>query len=373
MVQVLTEAIGDRQGMQVIVDQGTPYLANRTQAACDQLGAELAVQREGHPQGKATLERAFRTVKQIARPILALTDRIAKALPQLRCPSLATAATTLLLTALLRAYQAGARAAVRADIERAGCDAQTLTRIAHDARMRARADDHSVRLLLTHIHSAYQIDVGIQRFIKTFRRFPLQVLQAAERAFGRQAHRDDIKKRTSYFGAIVRAELDRYLAQRARMQRDQALMQKLHADAQQAIDQHNAWLQNPSAWLRHALDTVALGWMPQKRCLLFGGHGIGLAALHSALDRLAKLHGLAATEHIAHAVALDFGRAQLDSLGPDGLAAVRALLTDGLAALRGSLDSSAENRDCLADFRAAILPSAGPNKQRPPPPAPLRT
>lgn len=48
------------------------------------------------------------------RPLLAITDRLADAVEALRNVELAKALTTVLLTAQLRAYQAGARAAHRA-------------------------------------------------------------------------------------------------------------------------------------------------------------------------------------------------------------------------------------------------------------------
>jgi hypothetical protein len=121
VVRVVTEAIGDKEGQQMITDQGTPYMADATRAAIEALGAEHAPQKEGDPLGKATIERAFETVKQIAGPILQLTAGIADKIPKLNNTALAKAAATLLLTALLRAYQAGARAARRAEKDRTSC------------------------------------------------------------------------------------------------------------------------------------------------------------------------------------------------------------------------------------------------------------
>ncbi|MCG8418469.1 MAG: hypothetical protein MJE77_11055, partial [Proteobacteria bacterium] len=114
VVKVITKSLAERPGAQLLSDQGTPYLATTTRQALEQLQAEHAVQKQGHPQGKATLERAFGTIKHIAGPILSLTNRLASTLDGLAQPDLAIAASTLLLTALLRAYQAGARASRRA-------------------------------------------------------------------------------------------------------------------------------------------------------------------------------------------------------------------------------------------------------------------
>jgi hypothetical protein len=371
IVELLTDAIGDKEGMQVIVDQGTPYLAEQTRAACDQLEAELAVQREGHPQGKATLERAFGSIKQIAAPIFELTGRIAAALPSLQNAALAQACATLMLTALLRAYQAGARAAARADAARLPADAHMLAQVAERARHRARADDHSTRLLLTHIHSAYQIDTGITSFIRTFRRFPLTVIQQAERAFAQQAHRGDIKKRTSYFAAIVRAKFDAWLADRDRKLADQALADKLDTDAHRAEKQRAAWQHNPTAHLRDALKLLAAQVDPQSRTLRFGGSGIGRAALAAAWNALLHRHGFSAAAQIAHAVERDFRSEFADTLGPDGLRAVTDLVHQRLADLRPPRSAN-QNHHCLAAFRKAILPTVGPSKSRPPPSVPLR-
>lgn len=165
VVAVLTESLAERPGAQLLTDQGTPYLAAQTRAAIETLEAEHAVQREGDPLGKATIERAFGTVKSIASPLLELTNRMAGTIGCLAHPELAIAATTLLLTALLRAYQAGARASLRAQHERPA-DPEQLARAAEQSRERARADDRSARLLLEHIHGAYDIDCPIRDFVR---------------------------------------------------------------------------------------------------------------------------------------------------------------------------------------------------------------
>ena len=67
----------------------------------------------------------------------------------MRNVALAKALTTVVLTALLRAYQAGARAAHRSATERAGLDEQALVRAAQQSRQQAHAEDRSARLLLT--------------------------------------------------------------------------------------------------------------------------------------------------------------------------------------------------------------------------------
>ena len=204
VIRAITEALDGKPGQQVLTDQGTPYMAEATRMALEELGAQHAPQKEGHPQGKATVERAFGTVKSIAGPILNLTSKIAQVVPGLRDVNLAKAATTLLLTALLKAYQAGARATQKSYTERAGVPAEEIVELAKQSRQNAISEDRSIRLLLANIHSDYDIKKPSGDFIRQMRRFGLPVLKEAEKRFATQVHRDDIRDRASYFAAIAR-------------------------------------------------------------------------------------------------------------------------------------------------------------------------
>ena len=44
---------------------------------------------------------------------------------------------------------------------------------------------------------------------------------------------------------------------------------------------------DPRRWLAHALDLLLASWLPDKRELLFGGVGAGLAAARGAIQALA--------------------------------------------------------------------------------------
>ena len=68
------------------------------------------------------------------RPILSLTDQIAKSIPALSNQQLAKASATLLITALLRAYQTGARATLRAQQSRKHDSETSLLEAAEKAR-----------------------------------------------------------------------------------------------------------------------------------------------------------------------------------------------------------------------------------------------
>jgi transposase InsO family protein len=169
---VLAEALADKKGAQAITDQGTPYIADKTREALSRLEVEHAPQKEGDPCGKSTIERAFLTVKSIAGTIFRLLNHVSDTLPALRDASLAKATATLVLTALLRAYQHGARAARAADAARGGVDSDTLVRLAEETRQKARAEDHSRRLLLGHIHSLYAMPGAERSFVNAFAKYP---------------------------------------------------------------------------------------------------------------------------------------------------------------------------------------------------------
>jgi len=366
VVAVIEQAIGDKTGQQVITDQGTPYLAHKTREALDALDADHAVQKEADPLGKATIERAFGTVKAIAQPLLSLSSAVAERIPALRRADLARAVTTLLLIALLRAYQAGARAARRADAARAGLDAQTLARAAEDSRQRARAEHRSARQLLGRIHFAYQLQGCEQRFIRTFRTFPLSVLQRAETAFAAHAHRGDIEHRSAYFAAIVHRIHRDHRADLARRERNQRELDRARADTLRHHKQLAAHRQDPAGHLAASLDLLAYQ-LDDKRCALrFSAAGLGRAWLRAAIDRLAQLHGDTATRDIAAGLFNDFVNRRHD-LGDDAIDAIGAVA-------RQLLDARAQpssTQHCAASFTSAILNRAGPNTRSGPSP-PLR-
>jgi hypothetical protein len=358
VVAVLTEALNGRAGAQVLTDQGTPYLAAATREAIEQLGAEHAVQKEGSPTAKATVERAFRTVKDIAKPLLQITDRIAQSIPQLCDTAFAKASAILLTTALLRAYQHGARAARTALVARGNADLDELSRRSELSRERARATEDSKRLLLEHLHSSYKMSDSRRRFVALLRSYPLAVLHDADKAFRNQAHRDDIRDRTSYFAAIVRRlnEEHQRLCARRRHEREQ------NREHDRQHREHNAQLDafrtDPIAWLRHGLELLAAQWLPTTASLLFGGQGQGLGTMRAALSQLQALHGHRASD-LARGAMHDFKLANLDRLGHDGIDAIGALLDRELA----TLDA---NHDCAQLSAAAILTRTG-KTPRPPP------
>lgn len=322
VTRVLREANGDRRGVQVITDQGTPYMARETEKALDELGAEHAPQREGDPTSKATIERAFRTIKDIAAPILNITNQMATTIPSLRQPELAKAAAKLLLTALLRAYQAGARASRRAGSSRLNHDTAAVRRIIEEQREKAHARDKSARMLLSFIHDAYVIGSPKAVFIRAFRGFPLPVLREAERLFAQQAHRDDIRVRSAYFARLVRICETDFNRQRARERGNREMHEELENERRRVELEKEQLSSRPDLVLHRALETVAAQWSPDRGAFLAGEIGPATPNLKAALEKLRDIHGDRGGADIADGVVRVFERRWHDRLGECGAKAV---------------------------------------------------
>lgn len=367
VTRALEQALAGLPGAQLLTDQGTPYMAKETLDALRQLDVEHAPQREGDPLGKSTVERAFGTIKTILAPLLSISDRLAARVPALTNPALARATVDVLLTALLRAYQAGARATRRALDARGAITADELARAAREQREHARADEHSSRLILARIHGAYALPGAARTFVDRFRRYSPAVLLEAEKRFASQVHRDNIRDRKSYFGAIVREVCDEYRRARNRELRDDEVHDRMERDERAHDAQLARWRQDPVSWLRDALDAFASEWTPASSSLLLNGAGIGRAWAQGALRRLVELHASAAHD-IATALLRDWSHANLDRLGPDAIAAVLEVMRPHLDAIPTAHDTD----NCAARFASAILHSTGPPR-RPAPRRPLRT
>lgn len=354
VIRAIKGALDGTEGQQVLTDQGTPYMAEATRMALEELGAEHAPQKEGHPQGKATVERAFGTVKTIAGPILDLTSKIAQVVPILRDVNLAKAATTLLLTALLKAYQAGARATQRSNTERAGISKEELAKLAQHSRQNAVSEDRSIRLLLINIHQDYAIKKPLPDFIRQMRRFGLPVLKEAEKGFRSQVHRDDIRDRTSYFAAIARRTSEEHRRRREIENRQKEEDQRSEKNSRAVDAQKAHWHANPSAWLNDAFKAIAKQWIPERGQLLLGGAGIGRGWLTCALDRLIELNGDSAAIDIATGAFKNFETTDPEQIGADGLDAIKRILKSALVNIKPP------KTHCAASFTSTILGNTGP-------------
>ena len=173
VIGVLGQALGALPGAQAITDQGTPYIARATQQACEAMDVEPAPQTEAAPTEKAPLERAWGTIKRALAPLLALTDRAATVVPQLRSPALARATLTLLLGVYLRVYSGGRRH-LGHPLE--GLDPAALDDAVARAREAARAENRSRKIFLQRLHADYNLahDISVDDFVRAHRRHHLE-------------------------------------------------------------------------------------------------------------------------------------------------------------------------------------------------------
>ena len=269
---------------------------------------------------------------------------------------MAIAFTTLLLTALLRAYQAGARASRRASNQRTVAP-EELLHLTQVSRERARVESSSTRLSSERIYHDYNIGGSQKAFVRSCRRFPSSVLLQAERLFSTQAHRDDIRNRASYFLHLanqVNAEHHRKQA-RHRHETEQAERIRLHD--QHVVAERAQWHADPIAWLRDTLELLALSWTGTE--LLAHGRGVR-SCLHHACIRLFQVHGTMAADIIA-GLWRSFEHTHLSDIGPSGLSAVKAVLQLHLQGIPKPEPTPSR----AANFVATILPS-GPTTRPPP-------
>lgn len=326
VARLMSECLAGQAGAQMVTDQGTPYMASHTVETLDALGVEHAPQREGHPTGKATLERAFRSIKDAAQRLLALTNHLATSHPLLRDPTLAASLTHLIVDALLRAYQHGARMAHAAIEQRCDLDPGALEQVAQRSREQARAHERSARLLLADIHRLYDVGRDKKRFVDDLRRYPLDVLRQAEKDFSTQVHRDDIRDRASYFCTIVRRCHDEYRRRRARLQQEQRERLEREEHDRAVAQQRREHTAAPTKMVRDALDLIALQWDGAAKQLLFGGEGPGKGMLRKALNDLTSSLGAVAATDTVMGVLKDFQVDNESSLDAGAQQAIRDLV-----------------------------------------------
>ena len=365
VISVVKDALDGREGLQVITDQGSPYLAQAARDAYESLGAEHAPQREGAPTEKATVERAFGVVKDALAPLLDLTNRLAAALPSLRRADLARPLTTLLLAVFLRVFAAGRRHLAH---PLAAHDPDTLRAIVDEQRDRARAEDRSVRLFLEAVHDEYAMPGSREAFVRTFRRYPLEDLRDAERRFRPYACRCVVRLCDRYFAACVRDAHERGQARR-RALRALLLAAAEARHAQAAARQRTADLHaHPERRIAEALDVLADTWVEAESRFLCGGL-LAQASLRCAVGLIFQREPIAAADVIeSHLRAWIATRPSIPRQLCD---AVRGALAHVIAHIR----DRTPNTDSTAALVGAILQASvrsSPENPCPTPPPHLR-
>jgi len=361
---VLAEAAAGRPGLQAITDQGTPYLAEATRQACEQIGLEHTPQKEGSPTAKATVERAFLTVKAALAPLLELTNRLADSLPTLRNPQLARAAGTLLCAVFLRVYLTG-----RTHLQHPllGQDPDAVRAIIEAQREAAHAELRSKRLFLEGIHAQYDMPRSKEAFVRAFRHYPLEDLREAERRCRRYACRCQTRLCDRYFAAVVRQVHEQGRARRAAEQNRRRANAARRAEQEAACRDLEQLRQNPERQLLEGLTLLADTWLPSG--FIFDGTVPREVYLEPALRQLRDRF-----PDGAHDEAERIWRGWLEAKRHIPLQtqqAVRGALTQVISNILGPQPTPR----FPSDFVGAMLPSAAraaPDNQRPLPPRDLR-
>jgi hypothetical protein len=359
--QVVADAAAGLEGIQLVTDQGTPYVAQAAQQAYDAIGIEHAPQREGTPTDKATVERAFGTVKNALAPILGLLDRLALAVPQLQQPELAQGVATLLVATFLRVYAAGRR---HLGHPLDGHDPDVLRTVVEEQRDKARAEDRSVRLLLEALHAQYAMPGSPEAFVRAFRHYPLDDLKEAERRIRARACRCHVRACDRYFAAVVRdvhehAKRRRAAERRQRIAGAQARRDRAAAAARAAdLDAH------PERRLLEGLDILADTYLPGAGAFVMGGQ-LARLWLRRAVDTIFATTPLGATDVIeAH---LRSWLAAHPTIPQPLCDAVRRVLRDVITEVQRA-HTPQSPADLVGDILDASARSNHDNKRPPPTP-----
>jgi hypothetical protein len=356
VVALVREALGERPGTQYVCDQGTPYMADATARALEELELEHAPQKEADPLGKATLERSFRSVKDALAPLVRLTARIAQAVPSLRRADFAAAAGRLLLGTFLAVDLAARRSSLSTA---AAPHPDAFAALAEETREKARAERRSSKLTLERIHDEYDMPGSRADFVRRFRRHHAQDLLDAEHRMGTNACRCHARSCDRYFAAILNkvsraSRAERSTARRSELARLAQAQERAKLDAL-----HRHRLEHPEDGLVAGLERVAAQWDEPHGRFLFARIDPFRGELTRACAHLADTDPLGARDRAE--VAWQRFSAQHPDLGDAARRAIRAALDRSLVE---TLPTTSPSTPQLA---TAIL---RPNNNRHPPPAP---
>ncbi|MBN1460144.1 MAG: DDE-type integrase/transposase/recombinase [Armatimonadetes bacterium] len=291
IITTIKEALKDSEGMQLVVDQGTPYMADATRQACEQLGMEHEPTKEGAPTEKATLERSFGVVKAALQPITDLTNKLVEAVPALCNVALARSVGGLLLGAYLSVYAAAAR--MRSNV-RGHVDPEVIAVAVQEQRDKAKADDRSRRLILERIHKEYRMEGSTRSFVNAHRKHALEDIKEADRRLraGTYACRCQTRCCDRYFAAILRNVAEEGRARR-RQERQQYLRDaEKRRELQDIAAREEQLAQMPEENISLALDGLTAQWQPTMGGLLANGRGAARARLVKGLRTLADTAAL---------------------------------------------------------------------------------
>jgi transposase InsO family protein len=358
ILKVLREAAEDKPGLQLLTDQGSPYMSQAVKEACEELEIEHAPQREGSPTEKATLERSFLTVKAALAPLVSLTGKLSEVLPALRNAVLAKAAGKLLIAIFLRGHRLGRRESA---IERLTADPVVLEVVAEAQRERAWAEGRSSKLKLEEIHAAYRFPGSVRDFVRAHRRHRVEDIEEAERAMGTKACRCYARRCDRYFAAILRNVAEKNRHWRVKLREQRLADHQSRLDRKRAENERKLREANPEAAIADALDLLARQYRSERGDLAFFGLGPGNGRLASLLRHLQQSeHGTAVDRA---EVGWRLWEARNAGQLPERARTIRAAFDKQLAAIR----AHAEKRS-TPELASDILGLRRSHEDRRPPP-----
>lgn len=323
VTEVIAAAAADRPGLQLVTDQGRPYVAAEACQRYDQIQVEHAPAKEGDPVEKATLERSFGLIKPVLAPLVALTAQLAQRVNCLRNATLARTVGKYLVTLALEAYRLGLHAAVGGTRT---IDRELWERRAAELRDKALHQDDSRRQELARIHEEYRMAGSRESFVNAYRRHAIEDIKEAERRLRERIvdFETEIRSCDRYFAGILRrvAEDGRHTRARIRQQQEEA-RERQHAveefqREQQALDAC------PEARVERGFRLIAVQWNDKTGALLFEGRGMGYVDVRKGLSDLRNRHGVTAARDLAE-VAYRRWLAESSTTDPMALHAVRRI------------------------------------------------
>jgi hypothetical protein len=351
VIEAIKAAVGDRAGMQVVVDQGTPYMAEAVKAACEDLDLLHEPQKEGAPTDKATKERQFGVIKHFLGPLLTLTGKIAEAVPSLKNADLAKAFGRLLLGTYLRVYVAAAavRETNRPD------DPVVLTEVARVQREKAVAEHRSAKLLLEGIFLRFHLEGSRRDFVRAHRSRQLKDIAEAERRLVKKAGDGTIRNWSRYFSGILikvveeRAEARRQKAGRRRREaRERAERQQ---ESRTAVAWEQLLREHPERGLAEGLKNIASQYRPNRNDLLYQGAGLGTRQVRQALQIMVEQSGQAVIDRAEVGWRTFLNTSQEPRAVPLVRAVFDALLTDALRKIASTADPASAILDAGSDHQ----------------------
>jgi hypothetical protein len=360
VLEALKEAVGDRAGMQVVVDQGTPYMAEALKQACEELDLLHEPQKEAAPREKATKERQFGIVKHFLGPIFGLTRKLAEVVPSLQNVELAKALGRLLLGTYLRVYVSASavRETSRPD------DPAVLEEVARVQRERAVATNRSKKLKLEEIFDRNGFEGSKQNFVRVHRHRAFEDIEEGERRLAMQAAGRKIENWAAYFSGI----LQNVVKERAAARKREAWRRRKEADdqARRREEERNAaaWRQildeDPERRIAEGLGQIAAQYLPHRDRLFNDGVGPGTREVRQALRIFAEESGGAAVDRAE----LGWRIFEKAAENPVAVPHVRRVFEALLATAKKEIPSN-------GDPTSAILDAGSDQKQNPrPPPGP---